>query len=299
MWVRRIAYLASLLGCLVLYIYFMQWAVWVLLWWLISLPILSLVLSLPAMLTAKYTIDCPKTVNHKESVTATLKVQCRFPVPPCSFRLQVRHCITGTEYKNIDTTHCGALDIRAGKLKVHDYLGLFSCRVRNAPNCRLTVEPTPLQPARLPEESPGGIALVPKRGGGFSEEHELRDYLPGDDLRQIHWKLTAKTGKPVVKQPMEQKFGFCVLTVLLRGQPEELDRQLARLVWLTDMLIRNAQRHQVVLLSGRGLEEYEVSNSETRQLMLDAVFSAPQADSEVVLPKQTGKPYIVGGQEDG
>ena len=33
-----------------------------------------------------------------------------------------------------------------------------------------------------------------------SYNYRLREYVPGDSLRQIHWKLTARAGEPIVKQ---------------------------------------------------------------------------------------------------
>ncbi|WP_082367278.1 DUF58 domain-containing protein [Ensifer adhaerens] len=42
------------------------------------------------------------------------------------------------------------------------------------------------------------------RGRGLSFE-ELRGYLPGDDIRTIDWRVTARTGKPVVRVYDEEK----------------------------------------------------------------------------------------------
>ena len=42
------------------------------------------------------------------------------------------------------------------------------------------------------------------RGRGLSFE-ELRDYLPGDDVRTIDWRVTARTGKPFVRVYDEEK----------------------------------------------------------------------------------------------
>ncbi|MDM9627481.1 DUF58 domain-containing protein [Rhizobium sp. S152] len=42
------------------------------------------------------------------------------------------------------------------------------------------------------------------RGRGLSFE-ELRDYLPGDDVRTIDWRVTARTGKPTVRVYSEEK----------------------------------------------------------------------------------------------
>ena len=33
-----------------------------------------------------------------------------------------------------------------------------------------------------------------------SNFEEMRDYLPGDDIRSIDWKATARTGKPHVRR---------------------------------------------------------------------------------------------------
>jgi uncharacterized protein (DUF58 family) len=42
------------------------------------------------------------------------------------------------------------------------------------------------------------------RGRGLTFE-ELRDYLPGDDIRSIDWRVTARTAKPVVRVYSEEK----------------------------------------------------------------------------------------------
>lgn len=42
------------------------------------------------------------------------------------------------------------------------------------------------------------------RGRGLAFE-ELRDYLPGDDIRTIDWRVTARTGKPFVRVYDEEK----------------------------------------------------------------------------------------------
>ena len=299
MWARRIGYLTAVFGCLILYMFYTQWMTWVLLWWLIVLPVLSLLLSLPAMITAKFTVQCPKDVPMDGKASVRLQAQCRFPAPPVTYRQQVRHCITGNIENQIHTNHCGTLEIRMEKLRVYDYLGLFSYRVKDIPSGLITVTPNPVELTRLPGQDPVAGTLIPKRGGGFSEEHELREYLPGDDLRQIHWKLSAKTGKTVVRQPMEQNSGAMVLTLLLRGTPRELDTQLGRLLWLSGALLAQGQKHRVSLLSGRGLEEFTVSDKESLQTMLYAALSAPQASPEAVRAEVEGQPFVIGGQENG
>jgi len=51
----------------------------------------------------------------------------------------------------------------------------------------------------------GGVALT--TSVGESEEFvSLRDYRPGDSLRRIHWRSWARTGRPVVKEYLDEFF---------------------------------------------------------------------------------------------
>lgn len=52
--------------------------------------------------------------------------------------------------------------------------------------------------------------------------HALRPYVPGDSLRQVHWKSTAKTGAMMVRQYEETRRSRMML-VLARGADEYAD----------------------------------------------------------------------------
>ncbi len=86
-----------------------------------------------------------------------------------------------------------------------DPFGLFQrCRKVRSPAATLTVLPRrfPLPPIELP----GGAAFKVSGEantnsiGTSGEFVGLRDYRPGDPLRQIHWKSWARTGRPIVKE---------------------------------------------------------------------------------------------------
>jgi uncharacterized protein (DUF58 family) len=51
----------------------------------------------------------------------------------------------------------------------------------------------------------GGVALASSVGDA-QEFFALRDYLPGDPLRHIHWRTWARQGKPVVKKYQDEYF---------------------------------------------------------------------------------------------
>lgn len=57
-----------------------------------------------------------------------------------------------------------------------------------------------------------GRMLSSMRGRGLTFE-ELRDYLPGDDIRSIDWRVTARTRKPAVRVYSEEKERPAILLV--------------------------------------------------------------------------------------
>ena len=50
------------------------------------------------------------------------------------------------------------------------------------------------------------------RGRGFDFE-EIRRYLPGDDIRSIDWRVTARTGKPHLRVFTEERDRPVILVV--------------------------------------------------------------------------------------
>lgn len=301
MWGRRLGYLASVLGCFAAYLYFNQWAAWVILWWLLALPVLSLCISLPALKTARFHISCPERVTVGERAEAKVQVRCRFPVPVYKCRLRICHCMTGREYTRLRTDHCGAQRISVVSLRVYDYLGLFCRRIKTVDPFVCTVVPVPVPVAALPEMGLQSDKLRPKRGGGFSEEHDLRQYVPGDDLRQIHWKLTAKTGKVVVREPLEQMQTNRLLTVVLSGSEAVIDRKLGRLLWLSQAMLDRNGGHEAAVLTGNGLERFQISSREDLDAMLQKVLSSNLAAVDAAMPEvEEGRSCLtIGGDADG
>lgn len=170
--------------------------------------------------------------------------------------------------------------LRRGVIKLDDLrvllpdpFGLFQrCRKVKAPAATLTVLPRrfPLPPIELP----GGAAF--KISGeantttiGTSGEFVgLRDYRPGDPLRQIHWKSWARTGRPIVKELEDTfypRYGLIVDTlscVLTDHQFEEAISVAASFAAsldtsesLLDLIFIKNTAH--IVTAGRGVERAE------------------------------------------
>ena len=66
---------------------------------------------------------------------------------------------------------------------------------------------------------------------------------------------------------------------------------LGYLLWVSKTLLKNGRQHQVVVLSGRGLEDFEVTDCSSLKTMVDGILSAPQAGPEAFLPELDGRVY--------
>ena len=150
-----------------------------------------------------------------------------------------------------------------------DPFGLFQrCRKVKAPPSTLTVLPSR---HRLPPiELPGGAAFKVSGEantntiGTSGEFVGLREYRPGDPLRQIHWKSWARTGRPIVKELEDTfypRYGLVVDTLSCERTDQQFEEVISVAASfasaidtsesLLDMMFLKNEAHQVT--AGRGL----------------------------------------------
>ncbi len=281
---RRILYLTVLLASLVFFWAYREWISWLLLVVLVWLPWLSLLLSLRAMLRLNLRIACPEWVLQEQYAQLTLMGSCDLPHPGVRGRMRGVNLMTGCSIvarsgDTMPTDHCAAWRFSVEKGRVYDYLGLFSHRLRKTTGATVYVLPMELSMATPPDLTRYlATAFKPKPGGGYAENHELRLYRPGDNLHQIHWKLTAKTGKLILREPMEPIRGKAVVSLELNGSEDLVDRKLGRLLWLGRYLLEENVPHEIHCLSGDGVKVFEISSPEGASKAMQAILRLPLAE---------------------
>ena len=299
-------YLALALGCLALNIAYQGWLAWILLMALLWFPALSLAVSLPAMLTVRMKAEAGGAVPMGTKAALRLKASCPLPMPQYRCRIRVSSVLNGEKRllrpgEMLPTEHCGQLLCRLEKCWVYDYLGLFRLKVRKVSESATVVRPAPVK-TDIPAEVHRYIsrAWKPKPGGGFAENHELRLYRPGDNLNQLHWKLTAKTGKLIVREAMEPLHSRIALTMDLMGAPEELDRKMGRLLWLGEYLLDAQQQFEVAVLTGDGLQRYPVDTAQELLKAVDSILCAAPAKEAGVsrFAAASDRCILIGGGTD-
>ncbi len=109
-------------------------------------------------------------------------------------------------YRTDYTLNCqkrGKYAVGPLQIKINDPLGILNWPESHLEAEFLTVFPKiiPLQRLGLPTNSP--LASLPAATSLFEDPTHvtgLRDYIPGDSPRRIHWTATARSGQMLVKQ---------------------------------------------------------------------------------------------------
>ncbi len=303
---RWILYILLLIGCILFYVFYQGRVAWVLLAVVAVIPLFSLVLSLIPMLLVRPSLDFPAAVTAGEEEALTIQIRSPLPLPPCRCRFQVRHTLTGENLRlraddPLPTRHCGALLCRNTAFHVYDYMGMFRLRLRRIPDKQILIRPQ-IIPMTPPKELGRFLARSwkPKYGGGFAEQHEMRLYRPGDSLNQVHWKLTAKTGKLIVREPMVPQPGLVLLTMDLAGAPYQIDRKLGKLQWMGNHLLEQGLSYEIHALTGNGLRMLPIATESDLLSAIDALLLEAPAVSGTILDSTVAASWRchIGGDAD-
>ena len=259
--VNRIVYAVALAGAAVFYLFNGAWFSSLVLLVVLALPVLSLLCSLPAMCTLRMQASGPDTVERGQKAVIHMRAVANrfFPVPDVRVRMTIQTCATGAkEVKYLSripqkdgvlsfpADNCGLLRLSLYKGRVYDYLGLFCLRLRLPAPMEIAVLPKAEAPEPLPDLSQfRAVRLQAKKGGGFSEFHENREYRPGDSVRDIHWKLSGKTDKLIVREAMEPVQRRLVLAVETPATLQAMNSALGQLRWLSQWLAERGYSHRV------------------------------------------------------
>ena len=130
------------------------------------------------------------------------------------------------------------------------------------------------------------------KGRGM-EFDEVREYVPGDDVRTIDWNVTARTGIPHIKKFVEEREMTVMLLVDVSashqfGSSEQLKKDLATEIAavLAFSAIQNSDRVGLILFSDQ-VEEYIPPNkgaSHVLRIIREILHHKPQNKKTDVIP---------------
>ena len=192
---------------------------------MVLLPLLCLPMNLYAAKKLKLTVRLPVNLRKGEGGTAELTVQnpTVFPICQISCRVRLENQLNGepqtvnvssgiwpkgrrTMKISLQSPWCGRIRLAVESARLYDCFGLIGVKTQPDAHGACVVQPdTFLQTLML---SPAAAHIDDtedysneRPGYDLSEMFQIRDYVPGDSQRQVHWKLSHKYGKLIVKDP--------------------------------------------------------------------------------------------------
>ncbi|MBR1457001.1 MAG: DUF58 domain-containing protein [Oscillospiraceae bacterium] len=256
----------------------------------IFVPLLMLLLSLPAMLSMRLSMEAEPYCEQNTAASLRLRFHTRrfMPVSAVRLRLQIENLYAGELYTekrvfrnvgsseasiSLPTALCGTLRCHVTKVECMDLLGLFSFRMSYPEALYCTVLPqakAPDDPLNVKAALQSYARFKPKYGGGFSEEHDLREYRAGDTVNSIHWKLSSKLDDVIVREPLERENKDVFLVLARAGAG---DRGLEVLNWLSRSLCALEVPHRIVADS-----LYDAANELETVDALRSILSVPMTE---------------------
>ncbi len=291
---NRVLYAVCLLAALVMVMWSWVWIAPLFLLIALLLPLLSWALTGGLVRKIRFDTVVPASVNRGEELNLVFADRSKSVIPDYMVRVEVEEyngeisewvaeldCGEKRAVK-LETEHCGAVRCRVTDAYALDYLGLFRFRLFPPNDTVTVVMPAAVQPVPMPVLSQiNHSSYRPKYGGGFSEIHDMREYRPGDSMRDIHWKLSAKTDRLIVREAQVPDRGTVLLTIDLQPPCDEFDSVLGQLLWISSWLSNNDTEHEVRWISPatREVESYTVSCKEDVSAMMRVLLSERVTDT--------------------
>lgn len=190
--------------------------------------------------------------------------------------------------------HCGRVRIEMKKAAIYDCLGLFSLPVKKGEGVEICITPVigPVSAQVLETALGNPVSRMGEQEGDLL----LRDFLPGDSLHRIYWKLMAKDGEMQVRD-MEKSNSFRFFfsfSDAFRSQSKNWDRYLDRACSLLYFFAENQPtqtRMEAVWKSGESFFRQEITDVESLQtwiylLLMQEAAGMPFPEAEIPLLEQ-------------
>lgn len=199
-------------------------AVAAILFWTI-LPLVSWGLNLYSKKQIRVSIKTPAMASKKQEIQGTfvVKNKGRLPIGCIYCKAEMKNRLTGecktqwivlsaaakdrTEKSfQFSCEYCGYVVIKIEELYLMDWFGFLPVRVKTEAVSKCSVVPDTfsldiLLSISTAQSSDSDSWSQVQKGNDYSEVFAIREYVPGDSLKQIHWKLSSKLNELLVKEP--------------------------------------------------------------------------------------------------
>lgn len=192
---------------------------------LAAVPVLCFPVNLYVSRYLRTSIDVSGNLRKGErgAITVTLENPARLPVLRISCGIEGQNQLNGElgavtimtcampgrkqrVTLKTDSDYCGRIRIWVNSLRLYDCFGLIGVPCKVDAVGHMTVQPETfamdITVAPSPNSAEDSDQYASDRpGADLSETYQIREYVPGDSPRQIHWKLSNKFDRLIVRDP--------------------------------------------------------------------------------------------------
>ncbi len=180
----------------------------------------------------------------------------------------------------IRSEECGCLEISLYSLKALDLTGIWTRRLSLYAETCIYVFPDLEQGMDLSRIKPITFHKSGVFGRKTTEEISgYREYMPGDPMNLIHWKLSAKTGKLLLKTFDRDPEEEILLLLDFRGKSsltsEEKNKMVGSLSEASRRLALQKRAHWIGCIGKGGIRKFSVANVKTQKAAFQKLLRVP------------------------
>jgi hypothetical protein len=185
---------------------------------------------------------------------------------------------------------CGVTRITVENIECRDLMCLFNRGVKFSYSNDITVYPAQIRLEAMYshdflKEHEGAVYDVRKRGRDTSEILNIRDYVYGDNVRNIHWKLSSKLNKPVIREFARPNnlnvIIFCDLSLIAgetKIEAEKVSNNLAIMSAISKSMIEKGIEHTVCVMDSGMSDMAAVENMSDYVKMIVELMNVKLSD---------------------
>ncbi len=204
----------------------------------------------------------------------------------------------------LNSNYAGRVRIRVEECRVYDFLHLFYLTYRAAEDGEVMVW-TAFADGEETEERYSSIEGFPgesesrRRGVEYNPDYEIREYAAGDELKNIHWKLSAKQDKLMVRERLAAGREKVSVLLPLGDNPDENDVLMESLYGMCRLLLAKEYPVQLFWQGGRQqlcsryiVEPGELENAMEEILSTYGIHAPGSAEAQMSM-EHPAEPYLL------
>lgn len=272
MFINKISYFFLFILLLVFYVLYADILSFLILILAIALPIIMYIYLIIISRNIDFDINFDKIAAQKDSdieLKINIKNYSNFPISNSLITIEYKNLLTNetsiltstipiqSHTSNslnfiINSCYCGNLLFELKSIILYDYLKLFSKKIKINKSKEITVLPNiyhidPHIDTNTNFLSDSNIFSKTKSGDDCSEIFNLRDYVAGDKINRIHWKLSIKQDNLIVK---DYSFPIHSSVILIfennyNNNYNLMDLSIETLMSISQFLVENDIAHHI------------------------------------------------------